>query len=613
MNRDQQVKTSALRAAKNSGARAANLALITFAALVLGAGAAGLAPSLVLASSHGEAPGTSKDRLADDTDLYAFVSKDAPDMVTIVGLWIPLLEPNGGPNFYSFDDDVHYYMNIDNQGDCGQHIRYEFTFRSERRSGDTFLYNTGPVTSLDSPNLNVRQFGTVTRSVEGAETVIAENVPVAPTNIGPASMPDYNTLAQSAVTTLGDGTKIFIGPRDDPFFVDLGSLFDLLTIRKLPGNRKGGIDGVGGYNVMAIVIQVPMTSLTRDGQAPSEGNSVIGIWDDAERLQNRTLNADGTVSVSGPEMQVSRLGMPLVNEVVIPLKDKDKFNASRPSGDGQFLSYVTNPELPVLLNALYGISVPPTPRNDLVAAFLTGVPGLNVNGGTCEMLRLNMAIPPAIKPNRLAVLKGDIAGFPNGRRLTDDVVDIELRVAAGVLVPGFNIKPNNQLGDGVNANDVPLLPYFPYVAPAQSGFAHEHPSSLPGGGDDSDRASLVRDGAGFPFMGAASDDDDDSGAAIDMRTKTPAGTRLQVSGANPASSSRLEFAVPRNAHVTLKVYDARGREVRTLIDQDAAAGRFTAQWDGRDASGNHVSQGVYFARLLVDGQMAQNQKVVRLQ
>ncbi len=616
MTRKQPATTSAARAAKSAGARTANLALGALAALALGAGATGtFAPRAAFASSHSEAPGTSKDRLADDTDLYAWVSKDAPDKVTIVGLWVPLIEPNSGPNFVTFDDDVHYYINIDNRGDCEQHIRYEFTFHTTRRTGDTFLYNIGPVTSLDSPNLNVRQFATVTRILDGAETVIASDVPVAPANIGPASMPDYSSLAQAAVTTLADGTKIFIGPRDDPFFVDLGSLFDLLTIRRLPGNHGGGVDGLGGYNVMCIAIQVPMTLLTKDGQVPTTGNSVLGIWDDAERLANRTLNADGTITNSGPEVQVSRLGMPLVNEVVIPLKDKDKFNGSKPTGDGAFLGYVTSPELPVLLNALYHISVPPTPRNDLVAAFLTGVPGLNQNGGTCEMLRLNMAVPPAKKPNRLAVLKGDIAGFPNGRRLTDDVVDIELRVAAGVLVPGFDITPNNRLGDGVNANDVPYLPYFPYVALPHSGFAHEHPSSLGGHGHgDSDKPGLAgADGSQFPFVGEADDEADDVDAQPSVNQTAPSTASLEVEGANPASSSRLQFSVPRTGHVTLKVYDARGREVTTLVDQDAAAGRFTAQWNGRDTSGNHVGQGVYFARLSIDGQFAQNRKVVIVQ
>lgn len=303
------------------------------------------------------------------------MSPDARDKVTFVGLWVPLLEPNGGPNFYSFDDEAFYYINIDNVGDCLDHIRYQFKFRTQRRTGGTFLYNTGVVTSLADPDLNVFQTYTVTRIVNGAPTVLVTDAPVAPNFVGPVSMPDYAALADAAIVTLGDGTKIFVGPRDDPFFVDLASIFDLLTIRKLPGNKGGGVDGVAGYNVMAIVMQVPMTRLTRDGGAPNQGNSILGIYDSAERRKTRTLNGDGTASASGPEIQVSRLGHPLVNEVVIPLQDKDTFNASKPTADGQVLQYVTNPELPGLFNLIYGISVPPTPRNDLVTVFLQGATG----------------------------------------------------------------------------------------------------------------------------------------------------------------------------------------------------------------------------------------------
>ena len=232
---------------------------------------AGAAPTL-FASSHSEAPGTAKDRLADDTDLYAFVAADAPDAVTIVGNWVPLLEPNGGPNFYSFDDDADYYINIDNVGDCNDHIRFEFDFTTQRRNGATFLYNTGPVTSLGDPDLNVFQTCTITRIDDGTRTVIGTDVPVAPNFVGPVSMADYDALAAAAVTTLGDGTKVFIGPRDDPFFVDLGAVFDLLTIRKVPGNKGKGVDGVSNYNVMTIAIQVPMTRLTRDGKPQNSDN-----------------------------------------------------------------------------------------------------------------------------------------------------------------------------------------------------------------------------------------------------------------------------------------------------------------------------------------------------
>ncbi len=540
-----------------------------------------------LASSHSEAPGTAKDRLADDTDLYAFVSPDAPDAVTFVGLWVPLLEPAGGPNVYGFDDDAHYYINVDNVGDAQDHIRFEMTFRTERRTGATFLYNTGAVTSLDDTDLNVRQFWTLTRNDNGSEQTLATGQ-VAPQFVGPVSMPDYASLAAQAVVTASDGTKIFVGPRDDPFFVDLGAIFDLLTIRRVPGNKGKGVDLVAGYNVMAIVLQVPKTRLTSDGMPVSASTAVIGIYDSVERPRDRTINGDGTITASGPEVQVSRLGHPLVNEVVIGLADKDRFNATKPTGDGAFAGYVVDPELPKLFNALYGIPLAPTPRNDLVTVFLTGIPGLNKpanpNQVPCEMLRLNMGIAPATSPNRFGVIAGDIAGFPNGRRLADDVVDIAERVAAGILVEGFNNAPANQLGDGVDANDKPFLPSFPYVA-----LPHDPLSS---------RHDVPKNAANDVFSQAAPFS---SGAVRG---------NLSLAAGNPASRHVLAYSVAQAGRVALTIYDVRGRAVRTLVDQDAAPGRFNAVWDGRADDGTTLAKGVYFARYLAAGEAAEERKLI---
>jgi hypothetical protein len=560
--------------------------------------AVALAPATALASSHSEAPGTSKDRLADDTDLYAWVAADAPDAVTIVGNWVPLIEPNSGPNFAGFDDNAHYYINVDNVGDSKKHLRFEFTFNTTRQNPNTFLYNTGVVSSLNDPDLNVRQGWTLTRVDVDAhsETVIGSGQ-VAPYFVGPVSMPDYASLAKAAVQTLGDGTKVFVGPRDDPFFVDLAAVFDLLSIRKLPGNKGKGVDGVGGFNVMSIVIQVPKTRLTKDGTAPdpSRANNIVGIWDTAERLKNQVINGDGTITVSGPEQQVSRLGMPLVNEIVIPLGKKDLFNASEPENDvANFGANVVDPEPAKLLHALFGINVPPAPRNDLVAVFATGVPGLNqpANVAPGEMLRLNMSIPPAKKPSRFGVLAGDVAGFPNGRRLADDVVDIELRVVAGVLVPGFDVAPNNQLGDGVDANDKPFLPYFPYVALPQDPRDHEH--------HDTDGRRHW-------------DGDDDLGAPADpaalsaSSSGTPA---LALSSANPGRGAVLQYTLPADGHVSLAIFDAQGRVVRTLIHQDAAAGTFRASWDGLDDAGRSLPRGLFFARLTAAGGAVETKKLV---
>jgi len=561
-------------------------------ALAVALACVALAAPFARASSHSEAPGTSKDRLADDTDLYAFVSPDAPNKVTIVGDWAPMIEPNSGPNFVGFDDEVYYWMNIDNVGDAHAHIRYSFRFRTERRNANTFLYNTGVVTSLDDPDLNVRQFCTVTRYDDGAPTVLANDVMVSPNYVGPASMPDYESLWKSAVRDLPDGSRLFIGPRDDPFFVDLAAIFDLLTIRKVPGNKGKGVDGLGGFNVLTVALQVPMTRLTKDGMAPNAGNSVIGFYDSAERPAMRTLNGDGTVTVSGDLVQVSRLGNPLVNEVVVPLKDKDKFNATKPTGDGAFLPYVLNPELAGLFTALYGFPTPPAPRNDLVAVFLTGIPGLNQPANPsqvpCEMLRLNLSIPPAAKPSRLGLLGGDIAGFPNGRRLADDVVDIAERVVAGAtpFTPAFNVAPNNQLGDGIDGNDLPFLPYFPYVAPPHNPADHEHH-------DEQKGASAQSLGAGSPSLTSPS--------------ANPFGMRVESASGGPV---RLAFSVPAAARVSLKLYDVQGRAVRTLVDQDAAAGTFYAQWDGRSDDGARAGSGVYFARLVSNGQSSEKKVVL---
>jgi len=358
------------------------------------------------------------------------------------------------------------------------------------------------------------------------------------------------------------------------------------------------VDDVAGFNVMVIAIQVPKDKLTAGSRADAPvavtgDNSIIGLHDSVERLQNRVINGDGTVQVSGPEMQVSRLGAPLVNEVVIPLKDKDKFNATKPTGDvaAGFGPYVTDPELPKLFNLLYGIPVPATPRNDLVAVFLTGIDGLNkfkTGSGVCEELRLNMSIAPAAIPNRFGVIAGDVAGFPNGRRLSDDVVDIEERAAAGgyVLTPATNKAPANQLGDGVDFNDVPLLPYFPYAALPHNPISHEH--------------HILQKGGGQSALGQNTQGNQDQ----------QGGGRMQLAGPNPASTATLEFTVTKASRVSLKVYDALGREVRTLINQDAAPGTFRARWDGRSDDGTYAGRGVYFARFVMGGETPETKKIV---
>src|SRR5438874_1426069 len=402
------------------------------------------------ASSHREAPLISTDPMADNTDLYAFRSPDRPDTVTIIANYIPLESPAGGPNFPAFDDTVLYEIHVDNDGDAKEDLTYQFRFQTETRNPDTFLYNTGPIASLDDPNWNRRQTYTVRLIRQGRggsekAEVLGASLTTPPDNIGPRSTPNYVALADAAVHTLRGGIKVFAGQRDDPFFVDLGSVFDLAGLRPfnafhaIPLPPEPGRDAVARYNTHSIAIQVPIAQLV---QSP---RTTIGVYASASRQQVRILRKDGLSNDEGPFVQVSRLGEPLINEVVIPLGRKDSWNRTDPEDDGQFESFYTNPEVSRLENALYGtppqghaggalMPIAETGRADLVAILLTGVPGLNFTGPRkADLLRLNTSIAPTAavgSGKRLGVLDGDFAGFPNGRRLEDDIVDIELRAFA---------------------------------------------------------------------------------------------------------------------------------------------------------------------------------------
>jgi uncharacterized protein DUF4331 len=450
------------------------------------------------ASSHREAPLISQDPTADNTDLYAFRSPDRPDTVTIIANYIPLESPAGGPNFPAFDDTVLYEIHVDNDGDAKDDLTYQFRFHTETRNPDTFLYNTGPITSLDDPNWNRRQTYSVRLIRRGREQgerdeVLGANLTTPPDNIGPRSTPNYEALADAAVHTLRGGIKVFAGQRDDPFFVDLGSVFDLAGLRPfnafhaIPLPPGAGRDAVARYNTHSIAIQVPIAQLVESPR------TTIGVYASASRRQVRILRKDGMDDDEGGHfVQVSRLGEPLINEVVIPLGRKDAWNRSEPEDDRQFEGFYTNPEVSRLENALYGtppqghaggalMPIAETGRADLVAILLTGVPGLNFTGPRkADLLRLNTAIAPSAAVglgNRLGVLAGDFAGFPNGRRLEDDVVDIDLRAFAEGYGPILHAalglpdkSPNNLLGDGVDANDKPFFTRFPYVATPHQGY-----------------------------------------------------------------------------------------------------------------------------------------------
>jgi hypothetical protein len=461
-----------------------------------------------MASSHREAPLIAGDPSADNTDLYTFVSPDDPSKLTIVADYVPLQQPAGGPNFHPFDDSVRYRIHIDNSGDGKDDVTYTIRFKTTTKSGtngiSSFLYNNGPITSLTDANLLAPQTFSVQRTKAGVTTTLGTGLKTAPANIGPRSTPYYAALGAAGVQSLTNGGKAFAGPRDDPFFVDLGSIFDLAGLRPfnpfhlIPLDAAPGVDGVAGYNTSSIVLQVPITEVRKSGSQP-----VVGVWASADRQMIKTISASGKVLWSGPWVQVSRLGNPLINEVVIPRQLKDYWNGQPPSADAQFKTYYEKPELASLENLLYGSVLQPidtTGRTDLSLILLKGVPGVNAIGANpvaADMLRVNtsivpnpngacyhpvLALPSTTPPSRLGVLDGDLCGFPNGRRLADDVTDIEVRAIAqgygaplNTLFSLPNKSPNNSVGDGVDTNaDMPFLGTFPYV-----GLPHQGYESVP--------------------------------------------------------------------------------------------------------------------------------------
>jgi hypothetical protein len=467
-----------------------------------GAVAALLAASPAFASSHREAPLISEDPTADSTDVYMFLSPDVPDTVTLIANYIPLEEPSGGPNFHRFSDSVLYELKIDNTGDAVEDIVYQFRFKTAVGNGGTFLYNTGNIAALNDPDLNVVQTYDVTRldlrnGAVTATTEIATGLRTPPAHIGPQSTGGdaaYEAIAQAAITTVnvavnGGGAAahtLFAGVRDEGFYLDLGAIFDLINITRIDlGNPDAqlAVDYTAGFNVHSIALQVPITALTSDGQLHGQDDpeAVIGFWTAASRQKHTVLRKSAGPDFHGDFVQVSRLGLPLINEVVIPLSDKDKFNRTSPKDDvTNFGAFVLDPELSRILNALFGITIPAAPRNDMLAviSFLPGLLTTRADLQPADLLRLNVGIAPVAGNvgNRLGVIGGDLGGFPNGRRVTDDTVDILERVVGGGILAGaqFNVFPNNALNDGVIQNDKAFLPSFPYLATPHRGFDRVH-------------------------------------------------------------------------------------------------------------------------------------------
>jgi uncharacterized protein DUF4331 len=461
-------------------------------------------------SSHREAPSISQDPVADNADTYAFVSPDDPTTVTIITNYVPLEGPPGGPNFFEFGDDVLYSIYIDNDGDAHAEIEFQFQFQTTLQNPDTFLYNTGPIGSLTDPNWNKRQLYSVSvihskghdsDDNRGPGTVLGSGLACPPCNIGPRSTPDYDSLAAAAVHSLPGGISVFAGQRNDGFFVDLGAIFDLGDIRELnglhliPTPTGTSVDPLKDYNIHAIAIKVPISMLTRDGSVPSDplsAVSVLGIWGGASRRKVQVRDGD-SVRQTGPWVQVSRLGNPLFNEVIVPVGDKDRWNAVDPIDDVGFEKYVNQPELAKLLPVLYPGAFPnlaayAKDRADLHAILLTGIPKGVVSGfqnftgpHPADMLRLNVAIPPTTSnPNALGLVGGDAAGYPNGRRVFDDVVSIELKAVAGATIP--LVDPSFTPDGAVGAVSSYLTPgadryqsTFPYLGTPHDGY--DTPSS----------------------------------------------------------------------------------------------------------------------------------------
>ena len=448
--------------------------------------AVAVAVPLSIGSSHREAPRILKDPTGDNTDVWAFTAADAPGSLTVVANWIPLADPAGGPNFYPLDENARYYVKIDNTGDGYEDVAYRWDFDTKFRNPNSFLYAAPTVDSVRDPDLNLVQTYDLyketynkNRKLVGKKR-IANNAPVVPDNVGPKTIPNFSAVEAGGVTSLRGGGKTIVAPADDAFFVDLGAIFDGINIDNPGrpmiglGNQGGGKDDVAGYNTKSFVLQVPEREVTRDRKSVSDmssKNAVVGVWSTTERKRGSVLSSGRKHGKHGRWVQVSRLGNPLINEVIIPIGRKDKFNATSPANDAKnFGAFALSPEPARILNALFDLDIQEDNRTDIVQALLTGVPGLTQIGkkpAAADTLKLNLGVAPAANPNRFGVLAGDLAGFPNGRRLTDDVVDIELRVIAGALLsPPKNVP----LGDGVDQNDKPFRPVFPYVPLANDGF-----------------------------------------------------------------------------------------------------------------------------------------------
>lgn len=469
-------------------------------ALAIAFAALAVTPDTLLASSHREAPITALDQKADITDWFAFVSPEHPDRVILILNVDPFLEPSNGPNYFPFDPNILYEMKIDNNHDGIPDITFQFQFTSQIQMPGLFTGFAGgiagipPITALSGPGsegLSEVQTYTVNMvtSTNDEELNNGQTLYAVPTNVGPRTMPNYPALREQGIFTLLNGIRVFAGTVSDPFFIDLGGNFDSLNYRiaagggVLPANidaddqHNYAPNAVAGFNVNTIALEVPITMLTSDGQMHAAGDAaaVIGTWGTTSR---RRLSVLGQATEQGGWAQVQRLGNPLINEVIIGTGSKDRFSMDAPVNDAQFSNFFLNPLLATVLGTI-GVPVPPAPRTDLLplVQYMAPIcPGCSATqaGPIADLLRLNTGIPPTPpqKVKRLGFLAGDTAGFPNGRRPSDDVVDIALRAVGGILANPQ--KYGTPLGDGVNISSSPLQGTFPFLGAAYSGRDNAH-------------------------------------------------------------------------------------------------------------------------------------------
>jgi hypothetical protein len=493
--------------------------------LVLVAGLLIVLSQLLFAANHREAPITALDPKADITDVYAFRSYEPgrTNNVTLILSVDPFQDPANGPNWFPFDSDILYELKVDNNNDAVEDIVFQFRFATEQRLPGLFQVYAGVpggavapanspspvppgtpivpprIDSFSSVGFGQRQRYTVTMVKGGIATPLTnatgEPLFAVPANVGPRTM-NYTALFNSGIFTTSNGLRLFAGTTDDAFWIDLGGAFDTFNTSKAPPVLSPpedaafvnlAADTVSGYGVNSIAIEVPINMLTRTGaiEAPTSTAATLGIWATTSRPRTTVRRPPFPTASSGAFMQVQRMGNPLINELLVGTGYKDTFSMEQPKNDSQFASFFLDPALARVVNALTNgaVAIPAPPRLDLLPVVTyappiaaTGTP----SGPIADLLRLNTGVSPtpSTLQNRLGLLGGDPAGFPNGRRLGDDVTDLALRlVVGGVLAapfPGFNSNIGGRLGDGVNVNDVPYRTSFPYLADAPSGRSRRH-------------------------------------------------------------------------------------------------------------------------------------------